>query len=520
MASRCPTASTRTSRSSAGWSRWTTQAALISAGFIEGRLDYKTIFDEIYALKLELEADGTVEVHLTGQPILAGWTFAFLPEIVLILVLSLAVLLVLLAFYFRRFYGVVMPFTGAVVSAIWGLGFTALMGYQLEPLVLVIPMLITARAVSHSVQFVERFYEEYERLNGDKDEAIISSMAELLLPGSLAILTDAFGILVIYVSSIALMKKVALVGAFWAMSIAVTEMLLNRLMIAYFPAPKDTTHYVPEPIVRVLRVMSAWATGHRSARVILAIWVLIVIVVVHGRAVREGRRVAARHADPVAGQRVQQVRGRDQQALLRRGRAARVVVETEIEGGIHRPEVMTEIEAFQRYMEQEPNVGGTLSIVEYLKAITRTFHNADPRWSIVPYTPQEIGGLLYLYEAGSPDPRILNPVRDQVARNAAIRLFYSDHQGDTIRHAIDRIKALPEGAPDRDDLSPARGARGRLARDGVLVDRAAAAAAAGRSGRVPAAARRPVREAGGASRRIAPIRRPRTPRSASSRCRA
>ena len=60
------------------------------------------------------------------------------------------------------------------MSAIWGLGFTALMGYQLEPLVLVIPMLITARAVSHSVQFVERFYEEYERLNGDKYEAIVT----------------------------------------------------------------------------------------------------------------------------------------------------------------------------------------------------------------------------------------------------------------------------------------------------------------------------------------------------------
>ena len=173
-------------------------------------------------------------------------------------------------------------------------------------------MLITARAISHSVQFVERFYEEYERLNGDKDEAVISSMAELLLPGSLAILTDAFGILVIYVSSIALMKKVALVGAFWAMSIAVTEMLLNRLMIAYFPAPKDTTHYVPEPIVKVLRVMSGWATGQRSARVILAVWARDRGRVVRGGAVREGRRVAARHADPLAGARVQPVGRRHQ----------------------------------------------------------------------------------------------------------------------------------------------------------------------------------------------------------------
>src|SRR5258706_1954938 len=253
------------------------KAVLIAAGFLEGRLDYKKIFDEIYAVKQELEADGTVEVHLTGQPILAGWTFAFLPEIILILALSLGVLLVLLALYFRRLYGVIMPFTGALVSAIWGLGFTALMGYQLEPLVLVIPMLITARAVSHSVQFVERFYEEYERLNGDKYEAIVISMAELLLPGTLAIITDAFGILVIYVSSIALMKKVAIVGAFWAMSIAVTEMLLNRLMIAYLPAPKDTSHYVPAPMVWLLNQLSWMATGARSVRVILVVWVAIVI---------------------------------------------------------------------------------------------------------------------------------------------------------------------------------------------------------------------------------------------------
>ena len=422
------------------------KAVLIAAGFLEGRLDYKKIFDEIYALKKELEKDGSAQVHLTGQPILAGWTFAFLPEIILILLLSLGILLVLLAFYFRRFYGVIMPFSGAIVSAIWGLGFTALMGYQLEPLVLVIPMLITARAVSHSVQFVERFYEEYERLNGDKYEAIITSMAELLLPGTLAIITDAFGILVIYVSSIALMKKVALVGAFWAMSIAVTEMLLNRLMIAYFPAPKDTSHYTPGPIVWVLNQLAWMATSPRSVRVILGVWLLIVAA---SFSVAPFVPVGESHpGTPIlwpnsefnksAAVISSKFYGADELTI---------VVETELEGGIHRPEVMREIEAFQRYMEQEPKVGGTLAIVDYLKAINRTFHQSDPRWSSIPYTPQEIGGLLYLYEAGSPDPRVLNPVRDQVARNAAVRIFYADHKGDTIRHAIERVRYYLDKRP-------------------------------------------------------------------------
>ena len=421
------------------------RATLVTAGFIESRLDYSRIFQELRTLKAELEADGTVEVHLTGQPVLAGWTFAFLPEIVIILLLSLAVLIVLLGVYFRHYYGVVMPFSGAIVSAIWGLGFISLMGYQLEPLVLVIPMLITARAVSHSVQFVERFYEEYERL-ADKEEAVIQSMAELLLPGTLAIITDAFGIFVIGVSSIALMQKVAFFGAFWALSIAVTEMLLNRLMIAYFPAPKSTRHYTPAVITRLLSGLARVATGRRSARVVVGLWLLLAVtcLVFAGR-VTVGE---SRPGTPILYEDSEY--NRSAAVISERFFGAdefQVIVETELRGGVHRPEVMHEIESFQRYMEQDPKVGGSISIVDYLKAITRTFHNADPRWLAIPYTPQEIGGLLYLYEASAPDPRVLNPVRDQEAQNAAIRLFYADHQGDTIQHATERALDYIERRP-------------------------------------------------------------------------
>ncbi len=420
-------------------------AALVTAGFLEGRLDYEQIFNRIYELKTELESDGKVVVHLTGQPILIGWTFFYAVEIILILLLSLGILVVLLGIYFRHWYGIVMPLSGAIVSAIWGLGFISIMGYQLEPLVLVIPMLITARAVSHSVQFVERFYEEYERLE-NKEEAVISSMAELLLPGTLAIVTDAFGILVIGVSSIALMKKVAIFGAFWALSIAVTEMLLNRLLIVYFPAPKNFKHYTPPAVKTFLKATARVATGERSARIILVIW--LVVVVSSFFAAYQVEVGESRPGTPILW---------DDSEFNQSARVISskffgaddfmVIVETEQAVGIHRPEVMREIEAFQRYMEQDPKVGGSISIVDFLKAINRTFHNGDPRWFRVPATDQEIGGLLYLYEAGSPDPRILNPYRDQEARNAAVRIFYGDHQGETIRQAVARAEEYIEKNP-------------------------------------------------------------------------
>jgi predicted RND superfamily exporter protein len=410
-------------------------SALVIAGFLEGRLDYRRIFAEIRGLQRELEQGGEVQVHLTGQPILVGWCFRYAPEIGLIIGITFAVLVALLGAYFQHWYGVVMPFSGAAVSAVWGLGFISLMGYQLEPLVLVIPMLITARAISHSVQFVERFYEEYERFDGDKEQAVISSMAELILPGTLAIVTDAFGIAVIGVSSIALMKKVATFGAFWAMSILVTEMLLNRLLIMFLPAPRRIRHYTPGWVRAFLRRVALLATGRRSSRIIFACWIVLVLgTFAVATRVQVGE---ARPGTPVLWE--DSEFNRSARVISKKFYGAddlMVIVETPEPGAVHHPEVMREIEAFQRYMEQDPKVGGSISIVDYLKAITRTFHNSDPRWLAIPYTPQEIGGLLYLYEAGSPDPRVLNPFRDDKAQNAAVRIFYADHQGATIDHAV------------------------------------------------------------------------------------
>jgi predicted RND superfamily exporter protein len=414
-------------------------AAMVQAGFLESRLDYRTIFDSLQALKAELEADGLVTVHLTGQPMLIGWTFHYEWEIILILGLSLGVLVVMLGVYFRRWYGVILPFSGAIACTIWGLGFTSLMGYQIEPLVLVIPMVITARAISHSVQFVERFYEEYERLNGNKEEAVVLSMAELLIPGFLGIVADAIGIIVIGVSSIALMKKIAIFGAFWSMAIIFTEMLLNRLMIMYMPAPSDTSHYIPRPIMYVLERIAYITTNTGWARGIASVWVVIVILCA---SVALKVKIGESHpGTPVlwadsefnhsAAVVAKNFYGADDLV---------VVVETEQKGAAHRPDVMREIEAFQRYMEQDPKVGGTVSIVDYLKSINRSYHNSDPRWLGIPYTTEEIGGLLYLYEAGSPDPRVLNPYRDQEAQNATVRVFYKDHQAETIHHAVNRAK--------------------------------------------------------------------------------
>jgi len=414
------------------------RAALVRASFVETRLDYGALFKHMQAAKKSIEAEFPVEVYLTGQPLLFGWTYAFATEILLVFALTLVVSVLLLWGYFRRVYGVFLPMSGAFVNVIWGLGFAAWAGYNLDPLVLVVPMLITARAISHSVQFVERFYEEYEAL-GDKDEACIRSMAELLLPGTLGILTDCIGLLTIALATIPIMHKLGLLCAFWAASIIVTEMLLNRLLILYLPAPRERRHYVLPLAARALGGASRLVGSRAGAIGIVAVFGLITAVcAVLARDVpvgehRPGTPILYPEADFNVAAREIGTRFFGLDDLL-------VVAHSNIPGRVYTPDAFKLIESLQRALETDENAGGSISLVDLQKQTSRLFHNDDPRWSMWMQTTAEISGISYLMETSVPAPGILDPYRSQDSQSLAIRVFYRDHRAPTVEGAIERLE--------------------------------------------------------------------------------
>ena len=108
------------------------------------------------------EDDASHTLYVTGLPIMTGWILAHAVEILLSIVAAGVTIFLLLWLYFRRGHGVLIPFVCAGVTVIWGTGFTGWAGIAFDPLILVIPMIITARAVSHTVQMAERFFEDYE----------------------------------------------------------------------------------------------------------------------------------------------------------------------------------------------------------------------------------------------------------------------------------------------------------------------------------------------------------------------
>src|SRR5438046_9791925 len=125
-----------------------------------------------------------------------------------VVVITVATSACLLWNYFRTCTVICVPVFSGLLSSVWPLGMGPPLGLNLDPLVLVVPIFLSARALSHSVQSMDRYHEEYHRL-GDKHAAIVESYSHLFPPAIASVLSDGIGILLVSIAPIPLIQKTA-----------------------------------------------------------------------------------------------------------------------------------------------------------------------------------------------------------------------------------------------------------------------------------------------------------------------
>jgi len=99
-----------------------------------------------------------------------------------------------------------------------------------------------------------------------------------------------------------------------------------------------------------------------------------------------------------------------------------VVIEAPAEEGLFDPQRLRRIEALQAYVETLPHVGGTVSIVDYLKQMNRALHEDDPAYYRIPDSAEAIAQFFLLYAAMS-DPSDFEEEIDYDYRTANVRVY-------------------------------------------------------------------------------------------------
>ncbi len=422
------------------------QSALITAGLVTDRLASREILEAVFAHVQEIverESDDNHEIYVTGQPMLAGWLLAHAWEIGLSVLFALLILFALLWAYFRRWHGVLIPCFAASVTVVWGTGFTGWAGISFDPLILVIPMIITARAVSHTVQMAERFFEDYETLaktmptlEAAKLEAAQRAMSELIVPGTLGIITDVAGLLVILVTTIPQMRNLGIFGAFWVASIVFTVELLHPILISYLPAPRETSHYVPRFMTGFTGAIGR-ATTHAVGKWVIAGFTIAVftasLLIVFTRSHIGDETPGTSlfwpdHPFNVAAAEI----------TTRFGGADTLVVyaDGDRDHSSTDDEPIQKMQQLERAMTTHTDARGSFSLVPLLRIANRGLRWGDPKLEQLPVTDGRARGLVFQLRTNSP-PGALASFLTNDGRAASIMFFYPDHKGGTIRRAVE-----------------------------------------------------------------------------------
>ncbi len=471
-------------------------SAVVHAGFWEEELDFHFLYKHMTDLK-SAEQDDRHNIYITGFPWLYTSVLRYTTQVLLVFLATTMSLAFLLYVYFRTFTGVWVPIFSALLSCVWGLGIAVLLGFNLDPLVLVIPVFLTARALSHSVQSMDRYHEEYYH-TGDKEEAIIQSYGHLFPPAIASIITDGIGLLVVAVAPIPLIQKVAIFASFWVVSIFISVVTLHPIILKWInPPPKEHAHIevgpipmlrgamfvgvnvlivaalgymgvtypVPEIVGGVGSFQSGWALFWCLPTVCWfwyyyaeKIYPAITWVVIQGS---EGWRRWAMVALTVVlfiicGSQARHLKVGDMSpgmALLFPthpynvgwdklndnflGASQLIVIaDTKRPDGIKDSKPLQQIEEFTNYMIGAEGASDAVTIIDIVKRLARLYHDGDPRWGLIPDNPKEIGQLFYVF-TNSSAPGDLNRFMDPSGRYATVLTLFRGYSHKIIKDSIE-----------------------------------------------------------------------------------
>jgi predicted RND superfamily exporter protein len=221
-----------------------------------------------------------IKIFVAGEPRLYGYVYQYANDVFWIFTVTYCLEWILRWMYFHDWRGALRPTLTGIIAAFWGLGFVHLIGFALDPLTLVMPFLITARAVSHAIQMHDRYYEEFERHNWNQRKAIVASFAELFVPTFSGILTDAFGVLVIMLVPVVMLRKLAIVASWWILAITVAELLLNPIVYYYLrePDPEVVKQRDQGWYRRVVERFSDWNLSPFGKIFTMAFWAVLLVI--------------------------------------------------------------------------------------------------------------------------------------------------------------------------------------------------------------------------------------------------
>ena len=419
------------------------KATAMLVSFFDER-EFKEIFNQIQQLT-KAEEDENHRFYVAGRVIEMGYLHQFMRYIVYLFGVAMAAIVLILFLAFGTWRGIFMPMWAGYVAMVWGLGSEKLLGFEMDIMTIIVPFMIMAIEVSHCVQILNRFYEEYEKW-GDEKKAAEETLKGLTIPSMVSIVTDGAGFATLFFIPFKLLQQMALSATYGVVRIFFTTTIFIHAFVAVLPPPTakemERVRRRNQLFTRILSKVAQLSWNPRSRLAVFSATAGILIIAVIGANkvvvgdLQEGSPMFWADSEyNIADKFVNTYfLGTSPYLIWVKGDREKIHGEND-KAVLAIPEVVQEINSLSEHLRARAEVRGITSFVDVLKGFNRASHDNDPRFFSLPNNHQLNFEYIYKFTM-SGGPELSQPYFDMSFAEANIQVFVRNHTAHTIRGII------------------------------------------------------------------------------------
>ena len=357
---------------------------------------------DLRMLEIAQEAAGEAEILISGTASMRAENSRTLRADLLSMLPTVIVIMGVIAFVsFRTPRGVSIPLLTILISTIWTMGLMAALDIPLNLVTTIIPILLLTVGFAYSVHVIADYYRA---LREDPDEAprdgpVARALQHVATPVLLTVLTTVVGFLSLTLSRFPTVREFGFVSVFGVTVTAFLTLTLAPAILQLLGPPRGqadaatSTQSGPDRESAWFEAIGRFSVTHRSALLMagavlaaLSVWGLSRIIV-------DTHLITNFPVDHPVRTHFEAINEH-----LEGGRPFRIAFRSDREEAFVDPVSLRAIESFQRWLDEQPEIGGTTSFADYVKLLNRAFHNDDPAQLRIPDDRNLIKQLLIFGE--------------------------------------------------------------------------------------------------------------------------
>jgi len=404
------------------------------------RIDYNKLSQRLEDIRAKYETDG-ITIHVTGFAKVVGDLLDGMKQVLLFFALTIAICTAVLYWYTRCVRSTALVVLCSLVAVVWLLGLLPLLGYELDPYSVLVPFLVFAIGMSHGAQKMNGIMQDIGR-GTDKLVAARFTFRRLILAGVTALLSDAVGFAMLMVIEIQVIQDLAITASIGVAALIITNLMLLPILLSYTGVSEiaakrslkaelaeaaDADH-VKHPFWSFLDLFTQrkWATVAIAVSLVMGVFGLFA-----GAQLKVGD----------TGQGAPELRpdsryNRDNAFMVANYAASSdvyiVMVKTPQYYCAHY-EVLMQVDALERDLQQLPGVESTTSLAGLSKQAAAGMNEGSLKWYEIPRSQDMLNSII---------TRAPRELFNQNCDLLTIYVYLKDHKADTLSSVVNTVEAF------------------------------------------------------------------------------